>query len=467
MRVANCPSQAELFRAFLESAEPSLLHHIEGCEACSTEWRALGELRALGKQLPSHVPDAAELESQKAQLLAKLESPPSSKIKMVPLRYLAVSAALGAAACLVLLFRLWGTDRHAPSETGAFRATVVTQGGNVHFVHERVHGDEWVRLSSGKLLIEVAPLQKGERFRVIAPDGEVEVRGTAFETEVVEDHLVSVRVLHGRVEVRPPSKRTLILGPGERWQARLPATATAPLSVPSPVPSVAPPVLPAPPSALPSSPSLASAVSSPAAVPAESEHKPSHAVAGNVAVHRSVSASPSGLSKPETEKAAPVPATTSKPVMEPAERASEHPVERPAVVRAAPASAAERAFDEGWSALRKNDFAGAADAFSRAEQTQTGEALVEDARFWRAVALGRAGQVQAEAAAFQRFLSLHGSSPRAGEASAILGWLLLKQGQTDEAAKRFADASRDPREEVRQSARAGLAAIERTKKTAP
>lgn len=444
MRAANCPSQAELFRAFLESAEPGLLRHIEQCPSCSSEWSALVELRALGKQLPSYVPDAAELDSQKAQLLAKLESPPTSTTKMVPLRYLALSAAVSAAACLILLFRLWGGDRHPSSDAAGFRATVVTQGGDVHFVHERKQGDEWVRLSNGKLLIEVAPLRKGERFRVIAPDGEVEVRGTAFETEVVEDHLVSVRVVHGRVEVRPHSNRSLILGDGERWQARLPT-----------VTSSVPPQPPAEKSVA-------------TAAPAIALPKPAPPVAASGAVHRplpspSAAGTSPGPAATNPTVAVSTPATAPVPAVG-TEKNPERSAERPAVLRAAPISAAERAFSEGWSALRKNDFSVAADAFGRAEQGASGEPIVEDARFWRAVALGRAGQVQAETAALQRFLSLHGGSPRAGEAAAILGWLLLNQGQTEAAAKHFANASRDPRDEVQKSARAGLAAVERQMK---
>jgi TolA-binding protein len=122
-------------------------------------------------------------------------------------------------------------------------------------------------------------------------------------------------------------------------------------------------------------------------------------------------------------------------------------------------SAAERAFDEGWSALQRGEFGPAAEAFARIESAAGSESIVEDARFWRAVALGRSGQSQAEAYALRRFLSLHSGSSRAGEASAILGWLLVKQGQFDEAKQRFQAAARDSRDEVRQSARAGLANI--------
>ena len=55
----------------------------------------------------------------------------------------------------------------------------------------------------------------GQRL-VIAGGGDsaVEVRGTAFTTRVEHDHLMSVDVQHGRVEVRPPDGRALLLGAG-------------------------------------------------------------------------------------------------------------------------------------------------------------------------------------------------------------------------------------------------------------
>jgi outer membrane protein assembly factor BamD (BamD/ComL family) len=118
-------------------------------------------------------------------------------------------------------------------------------------------------------------------------------------------------------------------------------------------------------------------------------------------------------------------------------------------------------------ALRRADFAAAAEAFARIESAQSNEPLVEDARFWRAVALGRAGQTQAEAVALERFLALHPGSPRAGEASAILGWLLIKQGRIAEAEQRFTTAAHDLREEVKHSAQAGLSQIQKQRAVQP
>jgi hypothetical protein len=48
-----------------------------------------------------------------------------------------------------------------------------------------------------------------------------------------------------------------------------------------------------------------------------------------------------------------------------------------------------------------------------------------------------------------------------GEASALLGWLLLESGDKAGATSRFRTALADPVERVRANARAGLQAVER------
>jgi len=65
------------------------------------------------------------------------------------------------------------------------------------------------------------------------------------------------------------------------------------------------------------------------------------------------------------------------------------------------------------------------------------------------------------ASAFRDFLDAHARSPRAGQASAMLGWLLIDARAFDEAARRFDAASGDPDPAVRRSARAGLDALAR------
>jgi TolA-binding protein len=122
-----------------------------------------------------------------------------------------------------------------------------------------------------------------------------------------------------------------------------------------------------------------------------------------------------------------------------------------------PRANVEIAFARGWSALRANDFEAAARAFGEAGAERNDNALSEDASFWRGVALDRAKQLAEAQEALTRFLVLYPKSDRAGEASVMLGWLLLRAGETTAADARFGSALGDPSERVRRSARAGLA----------
>jgi TolA-binding protein len=119
----------------------------------------------------------------------------------------------------------------------------------------------------------------------------------------------------------------------------------------------------------------------------------------------------------------------------------------------------EQAFMEGWRAIRDGDHLSAARAMTRAIEASPHAMLAEDARYWRAIALGRSGRVQAARAAMEEFLRLHPQSTRAGEVSAILGWLLLDARESAAAELRFRAAELDLRPAVRDSARAGLQAL--------
>jgi TolA-binding protein len=119
----------------------------------------------------------------------------------------------------------------------------------------------------------------------------------------------------------------------------------------------------------------------------------------------------------------------------------------------------ERSYDEAWEALRANDFAAAARGFARILLLAPDSPLVEDASFWHAVALAR-GKRSAEAgSAFRDFLETYPSSARTGEASAMLGWLLIDARAYDDAARRFRAAVGDASAAVRASAKAGLDAL--------
>lgn len=133
------------------------------------------------------------------------------------------------------------------------------------------------------------------------------------------------------------------------------------------------------------------------------------------------------------------------------------------IERSAAIATDEEAYNQGWEALRANNFARAVSGFSRVILLAPDSALVEDASFWRAVAFARGDRRADARAAFQDFVDRFPGSTRAGEASAMLGWILIDAGDYQEAARRFHAAAGDARAEVRQSAHAGLAALAATK----
>ena len=158
-----------------------------------------------------------------------------------------------------------------------------------------------------------------------------------------------------------------------------------------------------------------------------------------------------GLTAPGPESLAPA------EVRQPPPRSTRRVAVAAPAARESPANV-EIAFARGWSALRANDFEVAARAFGQAAAERNDNALSEDASFWRGVALDRANQLAEAQEALTRFLVLYPQSDRAGEASVMLGWLLLRAGETTAADARFGSALGDPSERVRRSARAGLAA---------
>ncbi|HVV83369.1 MAG TPA: tetratricopeptide repeat protein [Kofleriaceae bacterium] len=129
-----------------------------------------------------------------------------------------------------------------------------------------------------------------------------------------------------------------------------------------------------------------------------------------------------------------------------------------------PPAPGEAEFRAGWAALQASEPRSAAASFAAARQTR-GSVLVEDASFWEGIALARAGERPAAIAALRRFVGAYPSSSRAGEAAAKLGWLLYETGDLDGARPYFQSAVDDVVPKVRQSARAGLDAIDHPRGT--
>jgi TolA-binding protein len=184
--------------------------------------------------------------------------------------------------------------------------------------------------------------------------------------------------------------------------------------------------------------------------PAEIQGPPAPVLAPVVSPPPRAHASPPPKAAPTaTEPPALVPAAVEPPALLPA---------APAPPPAPAATPEERAFSQGWEALRLGEHRRAAAYMGEALALGPRGALAEDARYWRAVALGRAGASDEARVAMEEFLRRHGGSPRAGEVSAMLGWLLFDAGDRAGARALFHAAERDANAGVRQSARAGLQA---------
>jgi len=379
----TCPTERQLSRHSVLSDDQQVGRHVGGCPRCAALVAELGRPGAIAREIPTP-PLGAETRRRLRARLQRVERGGAALTS--PARWLLPWLAPVVLAAAVALFALsrWPTQEVDRRPGPVARKGLVQAMAGARFALLGDLPDEIVRLEEGTITVTVAPLAPGERFRVITGDGEVAVRGTAFDVTARGDRLTAVRVLHGRVEVTAAKGARASLGAGERW---LP-----PASVPPP---------------------------------------------------RAIEA------VPPSRRAPPVRAR-----------------ERAAVVSARPPSRltglpGERQLADGWTALKAGQPAGAAAAFEEAARAAGDSALAEDAWFWHAVALARADQPGAARAALGRFLARYPRSARAGEASVMLGWLLLDAGESTAARNRFQTAVQDPVRAVRDSAREGLRASAR------
>ena len=273
--------------------------------------------------------------------------------------------------------------------------------GAARFTRVQLPPDDVVRLDDGTIVIEVAPLPGGERFRVKTEDGEVEVRGTRFQVSASRGKLTAVTVASGHVEVRSAGGGHVVLDPGDEWVSGA----------------------------------------------EEAVNGPNGATSNETG----------GLKRNQPGEAA-ASGEPARPLSK--SRGSRAPA-GPGVVDqtadpSSPFHAARASFDRAWSLLRQGDARRAAALFAEVERTSGDGDIAEDALYWQSVATARAGERHEARALFEGFLRRFPSSSRAGGAAAALGWLYVENGQTDEARRAFERATEDPSPVVRASARDGL-----------
>lgn len=232
MNNERCPSFDALSAVFSGNGDGDVRAHSQACLRCQNVLADLAAMKAAGQSMPCS--EASEAEVARAQD-ALIDAARRSRRRPTPVMWPA--AAVAAIAASLITFVVVGgsevaapsvspstqTDRAPVAASPAPRATVAADE-QTRFEHFTRHSegsqldrDEVVRLTQGTVRLSVEKLRPTERFRVIAGDGEVEVRGTEFTVTADGDRLESVRVISGRVVVRVGGLER-VLGANDRWR---------------------------------------------------------------------------------------------------------------------------------------------------------------------------------------------------------------------------------------------------------
>ena len=190
--------------------------------------------------------------SRQAMSARLLGTPPAPPVARRPRLGVALACASAAAAAIAIAIgtgggarEVGGRERQPPDQIAQLAPAPVAEHvsraavravGAARFVRVQAPPDEIIRLDEGTIVLEVASLPRGERFRVQTDDGVVEVRGTRFEVSAAQRKLVAVSVSKGRVEVRSEAGALAVLDPGDEW-VHNPTPAPPPAAVASPAPS--------------------------------------------------------------------------------------------------------------------------------------------------------------------------------------------------------------------------------------
>ncbi|MEO7328756.1 MAG: FecR domain-containing protein [Minicystis sp.] len=206
-----------------ERERASVDRHLLGCAACAAFVSELDDARAL-LRAPVAEPSPLELQRGRMKVLRAAALTPASPPRL-PRRW--VIAGLTALTALAVLLVVLDPQRSpspgsvaAPTSStaspNARTTTTILPEGPAQFTRSTIDETEIVTLSRGTLQLAVRHLARGERFLVKTEDAEVEVRGTVFRVEAIDDRLHLVSVREGKVEVRFHG-RVFLVTEGERW----------------------------------------------------------------------------------------------------------------------------------------------------------------------------------------------------------------------------------------------------------
>jgi TolA-binding protein len=405
------------------------------------------ELDAIARSMPVPERGSERVEQERTSLLAQAAGTSQHRRgSRMPILASAAVAFAAAAAVILWLVARPGAPAHAHES--------ITALGPAQYERITAWPDFKVQLDDGRIEVRVSKLPSSDRFRVVTADAEVEVRGTRFVVGADHGSLASVAVTEGRVEVRWMHEQPIFLSAGQTWTPTRTAqrdevelTPPTQLDDAKQLGSASTNVDTKPPVVTDVSPTIDKAANPPTnqRVATKADFKATKSAAKSSDTKTIDTTTTTAVSTTETTADAKPQTIATK------QDTSKVPMLAPG----------EADFRAGIASLRAGDSTAATKSFASACKAAEKEALGEDACFWLGAAAKRAGQTSTAREALTRFLKTFPSSARAGEASALLGWLLYDARELDAAQQRFDLAARDRAPKVKESAERGLEAIKR------
>jgi len=238
--------EIDLYRQGQLGAKParSFDRHLRICTECRTQMDRDEQLRSLARGLSDRSPGDFVLGRLRARVLRDAalgvtDRAAAGRRWALPLAFV----ALGVSASLVVAFlqapRAAGVTKKAATAAPAtseappgpkaedLAGTVVASSG-ARWSQAREARMERITLEDGAIRVHVRPQIGDERFLVILPDGEIEVRGTTFDVSVEHGATRHVYVAEGVVDLRLHDRATRRLSADEAYDVDAPIRPTAP-----------------------------------------------------------------------------------------------------------------------------------------------------------------------------------------------------------------------------------------------
>jgi hypothetical protein len=200
----------------------SFERHVETCEACADEVKALSSLRqTMQAVLPAPMTEL-DLRRLRHGLLRRAHL---QRVRRQAPRRPSIGIVIAAIAALAVVGTSLRHVRSPSSRPALVQSDPDRTEPSFDFVDvtgavvtsNTVGGRTEAVLSDGIAAFHVEHVRVGHRFLLALPDGEIEVRGTRFVVHVQRERTQSVEVSEGVVALRLKGQTELLLGAGERW----------------------------------------------------------------------------------------------------------------------------------------------------------------------------------------------------------------------------------------------------------